>query len=176
MGSGGLIVLDHRNCAVDIARYFLHFFLHHAQKRTDGCCTSCLEGVKRLLEVLDRICDGKGKTGDLKALEDISCQIRKECSCRLGQQASNPVMTTLQYFREEYEAHIRERRCPAAACKSLIHYRVLDSCTGCTLCAQVCPVSAIQAQPYQIHRIADDLCTRCDLCVPACPENAIEVA
>jgi NADH-quinone oxidoreductase subunit F len=85
-------------------------------------------------------------------------------------------MTTLQYFREEYEAHIRERRCPAAACKSLIHYRVLDNCTGCTLCAQVCPVAAIQAQPYQIHRIADDLCTRCDLCVPACPENAIEVA
>ncbi len=176
MGSGGLIVLDDRNCAVDIARYFLHFFMHHVQKGANGCCTSCQEGVKHLLELLERICDGKGKTGDLKALEDISSQVRKECSCRLGQSASNPVMTTLQYFREEYEAHIRERRCPAAACKSLIHYRVLDNCTGCTLCAQVCPVAAIQAQPYQIHKIADDLCTRCDLCVPACPENAIEVA
>ncbi len=129
-----------------------------------------------LLEVVEHICDGKGKTGDLNALEEISCRIRAGCACRVGQFALNPVLTTLRHFREEYETHVRERRCPAAVCKSLIHYRILDNCTGCTLCAQVCPVNAIQARPYQVHKVADDLCTRCGMCVTACPEDVIRVA
>jgi len=175
LGSGGLLVLDDHSCAADIARYFLHFSLHLAQSEAGFCCPLCQQGVRRLLEVVEHICDGKGKAGDLKALEDISDRIRKGCSCRLAQSAPNPVLTTLRHFREEYEAHIRDGHCPAAVCKPLIHYRILNNCTGCTLCAQVCPVSAIPARPYQIHKIADDLCTRCDMCLPACPEDAIEV-
>ncbi|MBZ5496300.1 MAG: NAD(P)H-dependent oxidoreductase subunit E [Acidobacteriia bacterium] len=172
MGSGGLVVLDDRDCAVDIARYFLHF----TQNESCGKCTFCRVGTKRMLEILERICGGKGKEGDLQTLDDLSIRIKKGSLCGLGQTAPNPVVTTLRYFRDEYEAHVRERRCPAAACKALIHYRVLDSCTGCTLCAQACPAGAIQAQPYEQHKVADDVCTRCGMCVTACPENAIEVA
>jgi NADH-quinone oxidoreductase subunit F len=175
MGSGGLLVLDDRSCVVDITRYFLHLSLRLTQSEAGFGCPLCQEGVRQLLGVVERICDGKGKAEDLKVIEDISDRIRRSCGCRLGQLAPNPVLTTLRHFREEYETHIRRRRCPAAACKSLIHYRILDNCTGCTLCAQVCPVNAIQAQPYQIHKITDDLCTRCDMCLPACPENAIRV-
>ncbi len=172
MGSGGLVVLDDRDCAVDIARYFLHF----TQNESCGKCTFCRVGTKRMLEILERICQGKGKEEDLRNLDDLSIRIKKGSLCGLGQTAPNPVLTTLRYFREEYEAHIRERRCPAAACKALIHYRILDNCTGCTLCAQACPAGAIQARPYMQHEVADDLCTRCGMCVTACPENAIEVA
>jgi NADH-quinone oxidoreductase subunit F len=172
MGSGGLVVLDDRDCAVDIARYFLHF----TQNESCGKCTFCRVGTKRMLEILERICAGKGREQDLDTLDELSRYVRKGSLCGLGQTAPNPVITTLRYFREEYEAHVREKRCPAAACKDLIHYRVLDSCTGCTLCAQACPVAAIQARPYQKHEVADDVCTRCGMCVTACPENAIEVA
>jgi NADH-quinone oxidoreductase subunit F len=172
MGSGGLVVLDERDCAVEIARYFLHF----TQNESCGKCTYCRIGSKRMLEILERICAGKGKEGDLETLDELSVRIKKGSLCGLGQTAPNPVLTTLRYFREEYEAHIRERRCPAGACKPLIHYRVLDSCTGCTLCAQACPAAAIQVRPYRKHEVADDLCTRCGMCVTACPENAIEVA
>jgi NADH-quinone oxidoreductase subunit F len=172
MGSGGLVVLDDRDCAVEIARYFLHF----TQNESCGKCTFCRIGTKRMLEILERICAGKGEDRDLGTLEELSIHIRKGSLCGLGQTAPNPVLTTLRYFRDEYEAHIRERRCPAAACKQLIHYRVLDSCTGCTLCAQACPAGAIMARPYLRHEVADDLCTRCGMCVTACPENSIEVA
>jgi len=172
MGSGGLVVLDDRDCAVEIARYFLHF----TQSESCGKCTFCRVGTKRMLEIMERICDGKGKEGDLETLETLSIHVKKGSLCGLGQTAPNPVLTTLRYFREEYEVHIRERRCPAAACRALIHYRVLDSCTGCTLCAQACPAGAIQARPYVQHEVADDLCTRCGMCVTACPEDAIEVA
>ena len=109
-------------------------------------------------------------------LEGLSQHVKKGSLCGLGQTAPNPVLTTLRYFREEYEAHIREKRCPAAQCKALIHYRILDSCTGCTLCAQACPVEAIENRPYQKHFVIDDRCTRCGMCVTACPENAVEVA
>ena len=172
MGSGGLVVLDERDCAVEIARYFLNF----TQNESCGKCTFCRVGTKRMLEILERICQGKGKEGDLQTLEDLGVNIRKGSLCGLGQTAPNPVLTTLRYFREEYEAHIHDRRCPAASCKALIHFRVLESCTGCTLCAQACPAGAIQARPYVQHEVADDLCTRCGMCVTACPEDAIEVA
>ena len=172
MGSGGLVVLDDRDCAVDIARYFLDF----TQEESCGKCTFCRVGTRRMLEILERICAGKGRPADIPTLEDLGTRIRKGSLCGLGQTAPNPVLTTLKYFREEYEAHIRERRCPAASCKALIHYRVLDNCTGCTLCAQACPVGAIDRRPYLKHEIDDDTCTRCGMCVTACPENAIEVA
>ena len=172
MGSGGLVVLDDRDCAVEIARYFLHF----TQSESCGKCTYCRVGTKRMLEILERICDGRGVEGDLALLDELSQRVRAGSLCGLGQTAPNPVLTTLRYFRDEYEAHIRERRCPAASCKALIHYRVLDNCTGCTLCAQACPAGAIDVRPYIRHEVADDLCTRCGMCVTACPENAIEVA
>jgi NADH-quinone oxidoreductase subunit F len=172
MGSGGLVVLDDKDCAVEIARYFLHF----TQDESCGKCTFCRIGTKRMLEILERICEGKGQEGDLATLEELSVGVKHGSLCGLGQTAPNPVLTTLKYFREEYEAHIRERRCPAAVCKTLIHYRVLDNCTGCTLCAQACPAGAIDNRPYLRHEIDDRLCTRCGMCVTACPESAIEVA
>ena len=172
MGSGGLVVLDDRDCAVEIARYFLHF----TQNESCGKCTFCRIGTKRMLEILERICKGKGREGDLRDLEDLGRHVRKGSLCGLGQTAPNPVLTTLRYFREEYEAHIHEKRCPAAQCKTLIHYRVLDCCTGCTLCSQACPAGAIEARPYERHVVMDDRCTKCGMCVTACPENAIEVA
>ncbi len=172
MGSGGLVVLDERDCAVEIARYFLQF----TQNESCGKCTFCRIGTKRMLEILERICAGKGIEADLRTLEDLSRGTKRGSLCGLGQTAPNPVLTTLRYFREEYEAHIRDRRCPAAQCKPLIHYRVLESCTGCTLCAQACPVQAILPRPYERHEVIDDRCTRCGMCVTACPEAAIEVA
>ncbi len=172
MGSGGLVVLDDRDCVVEIARYFLHF----TQAESCGKCTFCRVGTRRMLEILTRICEGHGEDGDLDALDELSIGIKQGSLCGLGQTAPNPVLTTLQYFRDEYEAHIRDGRCPAGVCKALIHYRVLDTCTGCTLCAQACPAGAIEARPYLRHDVADDLCTRCGMCVTACPEDAIEVA
>ncbi len=172
MGSGGLVVLDDRDCAVEIARYFLEF----TQSESCGKCTYCRIGTKRMLEILERICAGRGMERDLDALDELGARVKTGSLCGLGQTAPNPVLTTLRYFRHEYEAHIRERRCPAAFCKSLIHYRVLDTCTGCTLCAQACPVGAIEARPYLRHEVIDDLCTRCGMCVTACPEDAVGVA
>jgi len=171
MGSGGLAVLDDRDCAVEIARYFLEF----TQNESCGKCTFCRIGTKRMLEILERICGGKGRPSDLETLEELSRLVSKASLCGLGQTAPNPVLTTLRYFRDEYEAHISERRCPAAQCKALIHYRVLENCTGCTLCAQACPVAAIENRPYARHEVIDDRCTRCGMCLTACPEGAIEV-
>jgi|GEM_PF-6012 len=172
MGSGGLVVLDDRDCMVDIARYFLRF----TQDESCGKCTFCRIGTKRLLEILERICEGKGEEGDIKRLEDLSLHVRKASLCGLGQTAPNPVLTTLKFFREEYEAHVQDRRCPAAQCKALIHFRITDSCTGCTLCAQACPAGAIAARPYEKHEVDDALCTRCGMCVTACPESAVDVS
>jgi NADH-quinone oxidoreductase subunit F len=171
MGSGGLVVLDDRDCMVEIARYFLRF----TQDESCGKCTFCRIGTRRMLEILERICAGKGRMADLQALEDLGDRVRKGSLCGLGQTAPNPALTTLRYFREEYQAHVRERRCPAAQCKALIHYRVLSNCTGCTLCAQACPAGAIEARPYLMHEVVDDRCTRCGMCTAACPENAILV-
>ena len=171
MGSGGLVVLDERDCMVDIARFFLRF----TQAESCGKCTFCRIGTKRMLEILDRLCEGQGRTDDLLKLETLVDYVSRGSLCGLGQTAPNPVATTLRYFREEYEAHLHGRRCPAGKCSALIGYRVNDKCIGCTLCAQACPVGAITATPYERHAVNDALCTRCDMCFQACKDDAIEI-
>ena len=170
MGSGGLVVLDDRDCMVDVARYFLGF----TQYESCGKCTFCRIGTRRLLELLERLCAGQGKAADLAALEELAGQVRAGSLCGLGRTAPNPVVTALRYFREEYEAHV-QGRCPAGKCKALIRYEVTDKCIGCTLCAQHCHADAIPLTPYQRHVIDPAKCTRCDACRPACPEQAIRI-
>jgi NADH-quinone oxidoreductase subunit F len=170
MGSGGLVVLDDADCMVDIARYFLRF----TQDQSCGKCTLCRVGTRRMLDVLDRICEGKGEPGDLEDLEQLAQTVKAGSICGLGRTAPNPVLSTLRYFRREYEEHIAGR-CPAGRCKSLIHYRVTDDCIGCTLCAQHCPADAIPLTPYAVHNIDQEKCTRCDTCRQICPEGAIVV-
>jgi NADH-quinone oxidoreductase subunit F len=170
MGSGGLVVLDDSTCMVDIARYFLQF----TQDQSCGKCTFCRIGTKRMLDLLDRLCTGKATRGALDELERLSHQVSAGSLCGLGQTAPNPVLTTLKYFRDEYEAHL-QGRCPAKKCTALIHYTINTDCTGCTLCAQHCPVDAIPMTPYAQHVIDDTKCTRCDTCRQVCPHNAVEV-
>ena len=170
MGSGGLVVLDESDCMVDIARYFLEF----TQNQSCGKCTFCRVGTKRMLDVLERLCEGKGKKGDIEELQHLAGMIKQSSLCGLGKTAPNPVLSTIEYFRDEYEAHI-DKRCPTGKCKALIKYTVTDDCIGCTLCAQQCPVDAIEMKPYEKHEIDDEKCIRCDTCKKICPENAIKV-
>ncbi len=171
MGSGGLVVLDERDCMVDIARFFLSF----TQQESCGKCTFCRIGTKRMLEILERLCEGAGRPGDLEKLEELADGTSRGSLCGLGQTAPNPVITGLRYFRDEFEAHLHEKRCPAGRCPSLIHYRVTDACIGCTLCAQACPVDAIEYRPYEKHSIDDALCTRCGMCEEVCQDDAVEI-
>jgi NADH-quinone oxidoreductase subunit F len=170
MGSGGMVVLDDRDCMVDIARFFLQF----TQAESCGKCTFCRIGAKRMLEILERLCAGQGRSGDLAELETLADYVSRGSLCGLGQTAPNPVLTTLRYFREEYEAHLRGC-CPAGRCPALIRYRVTDNCIGCTLCAQACPVGAIAYRPYEKHVVDQRLCTRCDMCRQVCQDDAVEV-
>ncbi|MBM3998888.1 MAG: 4Fe-4S dicluster domain-containing protein [Planctomycetes bacterium] len=170
MGSGGLVVLDDADCMVDIARYFLRF----TQDQSCGKCTYCRVGTKRMLDILDRLCAGKGRKGDLEALEQLSRMVGAGSLCGLGKTAPNPVLSTLKYFRAEYEEHLKGR-CPAGKCVDLIDYRINDKCIGCTICAQHCPVHAIPMTAYQRHWIDLDICTRCDTCKQVCPEDAVHV-
>ena len=170
MGSGGLVVLDDSDCMVDIARYFLEF----TEQQSCGKCTFCRIGTKRMLEILERLCAGQAERKDLDELQELSDRVRRTSLCGLGRTAPNPALTTLRYFREEYEAHL-EGRCPAKKCKALITYRVTDRCIGCTRCAQHCPVQAIQPNPYQKHEIDSGKCVRCGSCKAGCPVDAIEV-
>lgn len=172
MGSGGMIVMDEDNCMVDIARYFLDF----TQNESCGKCTFCRVGTKRMLEILTRITKGKGKEGDIEALEVLAEQVRKNSLCGLGQTAPNPVLTTLRYYRHEYEAHIKEQKCPSLQCRSLISYRIDPVlCTGCTICARNCPVHCISGEVRKTHVIDQDICTRCGTCKAVCRFGAVIV-
>jgi NADH:ubiquinone oxidoreductase subunit F (NADH-binding) len=172
MGSGGMIIMDEDTCMVDIARFFMEF----TQDESCGKCTPCRVGTRRILEILERICGGQGRDGDIELLEELSAMIQTASLCGLGQGAPNPVVSTLKHFREEYEAHIYEKRCPARVCRALIRYEILEGvCTGCTVCARNCPVDAISGERRQLHTIDPETCIRCGICMQVCNFNAIEV-
>ena len=173
MGSGGFIVMDEQTCMVDVATYFLTF----VQSESCGKCTFCRIGTKRMLEILKRITAGRGKEQDLERLQELAAAIKKSSLCALGQTASNPVLTTLKYFPEEYREHIKEKKCRAKVCKALITYEILAAtCTGCGVCARGCPVKSISGEKKKPHRIDPRKCTRCGLCKDSCKFAAIEVS
>jgi NADH:ubiquinone oxidoreductase subunit F (NADH-binding)/NADH:ubiquinone oxidoreductase subunit E/Pyruvate/2-oxoacid:ferredoxin oxidoreductase delta subunit len=170
MGSGGFVVLDDRDCMVEMAHYFLSF----TQSESCGKCTPCRVGTKRMLEILTRLCDGNGRPGDIQKLEQLAETVRTQSLCGLGKTAPNPVLTTIKYFREEFEAHIAGR-CPAGKCKKLIAYSINEDCIGCTKCVVGCPVEAISGEPYSTFKINPAICVRCDNCRQVCPVDAVEV-
>jgi NADH:ubiquinone oxidoreductase subunit F (NADH-binding)/(2Fe-2S) ferredoxin/Pyruvate/2-oxoacid:ferredoxin oxidoreductase delta subunit len=171
MGSGGLIIMDDETCMVDIARFFMEF----TQEESCGKCTPCRVGTRRILDILEKICEGKGTLADIDRLEMLCEEVMKNSLCGLGQGAPNPVVSTLKHFREEYIAHVVEKRCPAKVCKALISYQIEPACTGCMVCARNCPVEAITGERRQLHIIDDKTCIRCGICAQVCNFNAVAV-
>ena len=172
MGSGGMIVMDEDNCMVDIARFFLDFTVDESC----GKCTPCRIGTRRMLEILNRICDGQGQEGDIELLEELCISIKDGSLCGLGQTAPNPVLTTIRYFRDEYEAHIRDKKCPACECSALLTISIDPAkCTGCTVCARKCPVECISGERKEPHVIDQSACIKCKQCVSSCKFGAIVV-
>ncbi|MCD6579775.1 NADH-quinone oxidoreductase subunit NuoF [bacterium] len=170
MGSGGMVVMDENSCMVDVAKFFLSFVV----EESCGKCTFCRIGNKRMFEILDRITKGKGEMKDLDELEKLAYQVKNGSLCGLGQTAPNPVLTSLKYFRDEYIAHIKEKKCPAGVCKDLISFRIDDDkCTGCTLCARNCPVDAIAGEVKKPHIIDQDACIKCGKCYEVCRFDAV---
>jgi NADH-quinone oxidoreductase subunit F len=169
VGSGGMIVMDETTCMVDMARYFLDF----TRKESCGKCNYCRIGTKRMLEILERITQGNGKDGDIELLEELAEKIKDGSMCGLGQTAPNPVLTTIKYFRNEYEDHIYNHTCTAKSCKNLFQFVITDKCTGCTVCARNCPVDAIQGERKQLHVIDQDACIKCGKCEEVCRFDAI---
>lgn len=172
MGSGGMIVMDEHTCMVDVARYFLDFL----REESCGKCTPCREGISRSLEVLNRICQGEGREDDIALLEELGELLAGFSLCALGKSAANPVLSTIRYFRDEYEAHIRDHRCPAGVCKALITYSIdPEKCTGCQACARQCPQEAISGEKKEAHTIDQDLCIQCGVCLDTCKFDAVLV-
>ncbi len=169
MGSGGMIVMDEDNCMVDIARFFLEFTV----EESCGKCTPCREGTKRMLEILEKIAEGKAVMEDLDTLEKLAVNIKNTSLCGLGQTAPNPVLSTMKYFRDEYIAHVVDKKCPAGVCQSLLSYKITEDCKGCTKCARQCPVNCIEGNVKEIHVIDQDKCIKCGACMDACPFDAI---
>jgi len=171
MGSGGMVVMDEDTCMVDVARYFLDF----TEKESCGKCVPCRLGTKQMLDILEDIVEGRGKPGDIDLLEDLAVGIKAGSLCGLGQTAPNPVLTTLRYFRNEYEAHIHHNTCPAKQCKEFITYHILDSCIGCGLCRRNCSTSAIIGEQKKLHYIDQSLCHKCGVCFEVCPPKFFSV-
>jgi NADH:ubiquinone oxidoreductase subunit F (NADH-binding) len=172
MGSGGMIVMDQDTCMVDVARYFLDFL----KEESCGQCNPCREGIKQMLDILTEICAGNGKEGDIELLEELGSMVQKFSLCGLGTSAPNPVLTTILYFRDEYEQHIREKKCKAGVCKALYHYEIdPEACTGCTLCAKKCPQDAITGKKKEVHVMDQQKCIKCGICYEGCKFNAIVI-
>jgi NAD-dependent dihydropyrimidine dehydrogenase PreA subunit len=172
MGSGGMIVMDEHTCMVDVARYFLNFL----REESCGKCMPCREGITRSLEVLERICDGQGHPDDITLLEELGELLEGFSLCALGRTAANPVLSTIRHFRDEYEAHIHDHRCPARVCKSLITYTIdPEKCTGCMVCARQCPQEAISGEKQSAHSIDQSLCIKCGVCLDSCRFDAVIV-
>lgn len=169
MGSGGLVVLGEDSCMVDVARYFTTFTCDESC----GKCTFCRVGIRRMLDILDRLCSGKGKKEDIDMLEQLAVSITKGAMCGLGKTAPNPVLSTLKYFRDEYEEHL-QGICRTGTCKDMVKYVVTDDCVGCTKCAKACPSDAIEYTPYQKHVIDIRKCVQCGLCIDECSYQAIK--
>ncbi len=169
MGSGGMIVVDEDTCMVELARFFLEF----TQRESCGRCTSCRVGTLRMLETLENIVSGKGKESDLQEMIELGEYIKSSSQCGLGQAAPNPVLTTIKYFREEYEAHINQKICPAHSCSQLVNYIIDDSCRGCTLCTKSCPVGAITGEAKGLHKIDEKKCIKCGKCISVCKFDSI---